>query len=1799
MKKILFLLGLILTTCLGVFAQNSCSYVFHMYDSYGDGWNGGSAISVKQGNTVVGSITMSTGYSAIDSITLTAGNTYTLVWSEGSGYTYDEECSFDVYFNGLLIYTCSDASQLGTAPFFSFIGCSNCFPPMPYVTTADQYSVNLSWNSNGQNLWEYAYGAPGFNPNDASVTPLNTTDTFVTISGLTASSSYDFYIRSICDPLTSETSNWRLFSIATTQDNPGTIPYSTGFETSDDNNWVLANGNNPNKWAIGTATHNTGSRALYISDNNGNSYGYDTYVESNVWAYRDIDLGNTGNPHSLSFDWKCEGFAYPDYNEFYDYMEVYIGAPVNPVNGAPSNALYLGRFVDEPSWQQANILLSENLTGIQRLYFHWINTDESYYDNSPAAVDNISIVELTCGSIDSVTATNPTTSSLTLTPYTPNNATDFVLYYKKASDTEYDTVEYVTASPSYVLDNLASGTYYNIIMRIDCGNGDLGYASPEITVMTSCNVITAESLPFNEGFEGYHAANLNFPPCWGHINTYTSGTYDYPYITYSYHYSGERALYLYSTGSYYNAAVLPEIDANLNVNSLTLSFMIRGYNHYSGAAWRAIVGVMDSANDINTFVPVDTVSATSYSDWNSVDVSFTNYTGSGKFIAILNKVSDTTYNNNVFFIDDVTLYETSDCQRPTSVTASNILSDSATIHWTPQGSENAWLVAVVPAGGNPDTVTAIPCTADSLLLGGLLPYTTYEVYVKADCGTETSIWTSPYTFTTACGAYNIPFLEEFSNDVIPPTDCWSQASGILDTVSNLTFGQSYWYTSTSEMIAGNGSHIYNNIWGSSRKDWLISPSIDLGDGTTPYQVEMDVLLTAYGSTGAPDLDGSDDKFAIVVSTDNGQTWSSNNAFIWDNDSTTNSFGTYNNLATLTHVEIPLRNGSAQNFTGLVKIAIYAESTTSNADNNLHVDNFAVNLLSNCPRPTHLTLNNISSNEITASWSASGSESSWNVAIFPSDSTYSDDLLITNLTDTFYTFNNLSTNTDYTIYVQSDCGSEQSAFVQVNCKTLCDAIDSLPYFEGFENCAYGANAYPDCWFKNTSIGSSIYVGNSNAPSGNRTLYFYTSYGSGGMAIMPKFEETIYPLNTLQVTFNLKSSSLANQLVVGYITNPTDESLFVGLDTVSCSISNTVESFDVTFTNVPVTNGHIAFKTIANPNDYVYFYLDDIIVDLAPDCVRPSNLHVASSTTSSINLAWTAGGSETEWEVVYGTVGFDPDNATPISVYTTPATSISNLSDTTSYEFYVRAVCNTSDFSNWRGPVAAMPGIYNMPATGTHTISMCGGHIYDNGGPNNDYSTNCNTTLTVMPDTTGMIVQLQGTYDLESGYDYLRIYDGTDIQGTLLFESSSSSDNGVVPLLESTSGPLTIYFESDYLICSSGFELAVNCVPAPTCVKPFDFAVANNTSTDITLSWTERGTATMWDIEYGNSGFTQGTGTMVSASTNPFTINNLTTGTSYDFYVRSNCGSGDESDWVGPITGVPGAYIMPTYGEFTVTMCGGVIYDDGGLNNDYSSDCDALLVVNPDSIGQLVHLTGTFNVEEDYDRLVIFDGNTSDGTVLFDSDVDNTIDVVSTTGPLTIYFMSDYSTEYSGFAIQVNCENGSTPETCEAPTSLTFSDLTHNSVKIDWAQQGAPDSWVVSYKKASANTWSTVNTTTHPYVITNLEPQTQYEVFVTAMCGTETSGESNHITFTTNPDGVNSYEWDTFSLYPNPTTGQFTIYHEDLNMERVEIYDVYGKRIQSMEVNSNIAEVDASPLASGVYFVRITCSVGSVTKSFVKK
>ncbi len=105
-----------------------------------------------------------------------------------------------------------------------------------------------------------------------------------------------------------------------------------------------------------------------------------------------------------------------------------------------------------------------------------------------------------------------------------------------------------------------------------------------------------------------------------------------------------------------------------------------------------------------------------------------------------------------------------------------------------------------------------------------------------------------------------------------------------------------------------------------------------------------------------------------------------------------------------------------------------------------------------------------------------------------------------------------------------------------------------------------------------------------------------------------------------------------------------------------------------------------------------------------------------------------------------------------------------------------------------------------------------------------------------------------------------------------------------------------------------DYSITIVGPPSCVLPSALNVTGITSSSATLGWTENGTATQWNVQYGTTGFALGTGTSVSASATPsYTISSgLSTGISYDFYVRAACSVTDLSSWAGPFTfGVPPA------------------------------------------------------------------------------------------------------------------------------------------------------------------------------------------------------------------------------------------------------------------------------------------------------
>jgi hypothetical protein len=112
----------------------------------------------------------------------------------------------------------------------------------------------------------------------------------------------------------------------------------------------------------------------------------------------------------------------------------------------------------------------------------------------------------------------------------------------------------------------------------------------------------------------------------------------------------------------------------------------------------------------------------------------------------------------------------------------------------------------------------------------------------------------------------------------------------------------------------------------------------------------------------------------------------------------------------------------------------------------------------------------------------------------------------------------------------------------------------------------------------------------------------------------------------------------------------------------------------------------------------------------------------------------------------------------------------------------------------------------------TINTCIGSIFDNGGPSDTYSNDRSDVLTVCSATPGECIKLDFLlFDLEQGYDFMRIYAGEDISAPLYGEYTGSESPGSLSLGTEC---ITLWFTSDYSVTEAGFDIAVSC-ECPSC------------------------------------------------------------------------------------------------------------------------------------------------------------------------------------------------------------------------------------------------------------------------------------------------------------------------------------------------------------------------------------------------
>lgn len=83
---------------------------------------------------------------------------------------------------------------------------------------------------------------------------------------------------------------------------------------------------------------------------------------------------------------------------------------------------------------------------------------------------------------------------------------------------------------------------------------------------------------------------------------------------------------------------------------------------------------------------------------------------------------------------------------------------------------------------------------------------------------------------------------------------------------------------------------------------------------------------------------------------------------------------------------------------------------------------------------------------------------------------------------------------------------------------------------------------------------------------------------------------------------------------------------------------------------------------------------------------------------------------------------------------------------------------------------------------------------------------------MPGTAGNKIKLQFTsFDVESGFDYVYIYDGTSVNAPLIGTYDSNNPPGTV-YGTSSSGALTVRLTSDGVVQKNGFSATIGCVTA---------------------------------------------------------------------------------------------------------------------------------------------------------------------------------------------------------------------------------------------------------------------------------------------------------------------------------------------------------------------------------------------------
>ena len=349
-------------------------------------------------------------------------------------------------------------------------------------------------------------------------------------------------------------------------------------------------------------------------------------------------------------------------------------------------------------------------------------------------------------------------------------------------------------------------------------------------------------------------------------------------------------------------------------------------------------------------------------------------------------------------------------------------------------------------------------------------------------------------------------------------------------------------------------------------------------------------------------------------------------------------------------------------------------------------------------------------------------------------------------------------------------------------------------------------------------------------------------------------------------------------------------------------------------------------------------------------------------------------------------------------------------------------------------------------------------------------------------------------LDTPFDYdgasnllIAIHEYTSGYSTQYFYYTSTSDYRLISFHSDSADPdpynLGTYSGNSYAQSYLN-NIRMEIMPSGNnCYTPLAPAISNVTPYGATLSWTPRENQTAWEVFCG-SGVTDLDQVSWTPVTDTFyTFTGLTPATNYTAYVRTVCGT--EVSNPRQVTFATEATCPNVPSSVVVSGITATTVDVNWASDPADNAWEVVVVPS-----NMAPETGTPEA--------------------------------TNTRPYTVSNLSD-NTQYKVY-VRTDCGNGdhsywSNPATfttlpyCSAPLNVNVSQITANSALVSWqpAVFGA-NSYTVGYKLSGESDYTSVTVDGTQFMLSNLDPDSTYNVFVYSNCDLGTA-DSVHKTFIT--------------------------------------------------------------------------------------